>query len=165
MQLKDRLTQFTAQPIDKAALSLIGVLTGAIALLAGGNVLCGQSETCWLANRPKVLHFSWQDQEIGATDRAFILTFDRPMDKPSVEKNLQIQPPLPGKISWAGRKLAYTLTNPVPYGEKYQLNLTQAREHFYGSNRQSQVIQPFQGNFRSRDRAFAYIGTQGVEAG
>ena len=165
MILKNRLTQFTAHPIDKAALSLIGILTGAIAVLAGGNVLCGQSENCWLTNRPKVSHFSWQDREIGATDRAFILTFDRPMDKASVEKNLTINPSLPGKISWAGRKMAYTLTRPVPYGEKYQLDLAKAREHFYGNDRQGQKMQPFQGNFQSRDRAFAYIGTQGVEAG
>ncbi len=46
-----------------------------------------------------------------------VLTFDRPMDHASVEKNLVIDPPLPGKLSWAGRRLAYTLTSPIPYGE------------------------------------------------
>ncbi|MEW6497303.1 MAG: hypothetical protein AB1589_33090, partial [Cyanobacteriota bacterium] len=64
---------------------------------------------------PYVRDFSWQDKPVGAADSFFILTFSRPMNQTSVEANLQIQPPLPGLISWAGRRLVYTLTNPAPY--------------------------------------------------
>jgi hypothetical protein len=45
------------------------------------------------------------------------------MDPVSVEaKPLTLDPPLPGKVSWAGRRMAYTLTEPLPYGESFTLS-------------------------------------------
>ncbi|AFY78953.1 MAG: hypothetical protein IGR93_06905 [Hydrococcus sp. C42_A2020_068] len=151
------------QPIDKIALTLILILT----LVIGGVVLGGQAcgTNCVFGMKPRVREFSWHNKTVGAEDRAFILDFDRPMDRESVEKNLVINPPLPGKISWAGRRLAYTLDAPVPYGEAYQVKLKNAREHFRGKEEAGQEIKPFVGQFRSRDRAFAYIGTLGHERG
>jgi dipeptidyl aminopeptidase/acylaminoacyl peptidase len=87
------------------------------------------------------------------------------MDRASVEKNLVIEPPLPGKFSWAGRRLAYTLLAPVPYGETYHLQIEGARERFRPGDRPGQTLQSFEGEFKSRDRAFAYIGTRGEERG
>ena len=52
------------------------------------------------------------------------------MDRDSVEENLTISPSLPGKISWSGLRLAYTLDNPVPYGETYQVTPAGAKERF-----------------------------------
>ncbi|MGL5032250.1 MAG: Ig-like domain-containing protein, partial [Microcystaceae cyanobacterium] len=153
------------QPIDRAALVMMGILTTAIAILVGGNFACNQNDHCWFSNRPKVVNFSWQDQEVGATDKAFIMTFDRPMDHSTVEKNLVINPPLPGKMSWAGRRLAYTLDKTIRYGEQYQIQLSDAKEHFYGNKTEGQKVQPFRSQFQSRDRAFAYIGTEGEETG
>ena len=113
---------------------------------------------------PRVRSFSWQDKTVSAADTAFILTFNRPMDRESVENNLKIEPPLPGKISWAGRKMAYTLTNPVPYGTSFNLQLLGAKDRF-STEGKAVVNKPFVGKFNSRDRAFAYIGVDGEEAG
>jgi hypothetical protein len=113
---------------------------------------------------PRVRAFNWQDRQVGADDAAFILTFSRPMDTASVEQNLRIDPPLPGKVSWAGRRMAYTLNMPAPYGNLYQVQLQGAKERF-GANLSRTTIQPFLGRFQSRDRAFAYIGVTGEEEG
>ena len=84
-------------------------------LLIWGSKSCGQD--CIFHRGPQVSNFSWQDRFVGGEDKAFVLTFNRPMDRPGVEKHLVINPPLPGKFSWSGRRLAYTLEAPVPYGK------------------------------------------------
>jgi dipeptidyl aminopeptidase/acylaminoacyl peptidase len=149
--------------IDKLAISLIFTFSAVIGGLVWAGNICGNE--CFLPTGPRVKEFSWQDQAIGVEDRAFIITFDRPMDHTSVEKNLVIDPPLPGKFSWAGRRLAYTLTTPIPYGESYHVQIEGAREQFRIGTRQGQTLQTFEGKFTSRDRAFAYIGTKGEEQG
>ncbi|MDJ0603712.1 Ig-like domain-containing protein [Microcystis sp. M53602_WE12] len=151
------------QPIDKLAITLIVSLT----LVIGGLIWLGNScgNQCLLQTGPRVKEFSWENREIGSEDQAFIITFDRPMDHASVEKNLVIDPPLPGKLSWAGRRLAYTLTSPIPYGEKYHLQIEGAREQFRSGNRLGQTLAIFEREFKSRNRAFAYIGTNGEEQG
>ncbi len=148
------------QPIDRTALALMFCLAVLIALLVGNGD----------HSIPKVRDFSWQNRQIGAEDTAFILTFSRPMDQASVESNIKIDPPLPGKISWAGRRMAYTPLNPVPYGLEYKLRLEGARDktnavEYYAGNKATKTIEPFIGNFQSRDRAFVYTGVGGEEAG
>jgi len=142
------------QPLDRVAIALMLLLS----LLIGLLLLRGD------AIAPRVRDFSWQDQKIGAEDTSFTLTFTRPMDIKSVEENLQIDPPLPGKVSWAGRRMAYTVLAPVPYGSSYQVQLNGAQDKFTekGSGR---LIQPFRGTFRTRDRAFVYLGVAGEEQG
>lgn len=149
------------EPIDRVAIALILLLSLVIGLLVGGSKVCGTN--CFFHSGPRVRNFSWQDRQIGAEDTAFILTFDRPMNETSVEQNLSIEPSLPGKFSWAGNKLAYTLTAPAPYGTNYELELEEAREQI--GQRQGQAIEDFVGRFSSRDRAFAYIGIEGEEKG
>lgn len=148
------------QPIDRTALALMFCLAVLIALLLGNGD----------HSIPKVRDFSWQNRQIGAEDTAFILTFSRPMDQASVESNIKIEPPLLGKISWAGRRMAYTPLTPVPYGLEYKLKLEGARDktaavEYYGGNKATNTIEPFIGNFQSRDRAFVYIGVGGEETG
>ncbi|MCS6812619.1 MAG: hypothetical protein NZ772_03465 [Cyanobacteria bacterium] len=143
------------QPLDKIAIPFML----ALCLLIGVLAWTGEHAAA------RVRDFSWQDKDIGALDRAFILSFTRPMDHASVEANLQIAPPLPGKISWAGRRMAYTLLAPPPYGEKFQLTLQDAYERSVTTGTRRNVMQPFLATFESRDRAFAYIGVEGEEAG
>lgn len=145
---------FFKQPIDRVALVAIIVLgvTIALLLLTGDRVL------------PQVKDFSWEEKKIGVEDRAFILTFNRPMDRNSVENNLIIEPSLPGKISWAGRRMAYTLMEPAPYGNNYNVKLEGAKEKFYGG-KEGKLMAPFRGFFESRDRGFVYIGLEGQEEG
>lgn len=143
-----------SQPIDRAALVLMAVLAGVIGLL----LLGGDHAS------PRVRDFSWQERQVGAAETAFLLTFSRPMEHASVEQNLQIEPPLPGKVSWAGRRMAYTLLNPAPYGTEYELRLQGARDRFSKAATKN-PLQPFVSKFRSRDRAFIYLGVEGDEAG
>lgn len=107
---------------------------------------------------PKVRDFSWANQTIGTEDTAFKLTFNRPMNWQSVTQHIQITPPLPGKTSWSGRRLAYTLNEPVAYGQSFRMSLQQA------TAATGQVIEPFTTTFKSRNLAFAYLGVNGEEA-
>jgi hypothetical protein len=151
------------QPIDKFSLSLILAFSLVIGGLVLGGSACGKA--CFLRSNPRVKEFNWKERKLGAEDTAFVLTFDRPMDQSSVEKNLRINPPLAGKISWAGRRLAYTLQTPIPYGESYEISLKGAKERFREGDQDGQEIEPFVSSFSSRDRAFAYIGTLPEEQG
>jgi hypothetical protein len=146
------------QPIDRVAFAVIFVLTFAIVIFAWGG------ETIFVS-LPKVKSFSWAGKQISAEDTSFIVTFDRPMEHQSVEDNLKIAPDLDGKISWVGNRMAFTLKSPAPYGEKYQISLNNAKERFRGKDRLGASIEPFQSDFTTRDRAFAYIGTQEEERG
>lgn len=143
------------QPIDRVA----------IALMLGLSLLIGLLLSQGDAVAPRVRDFNWQDKQIGAEDTSFSLTFSRPMNIKSVEANLQIDPPLPGKSSWAGRRLVYTLLAPAPYGTAYQLQLRFARDKFSEEQDLRRLIQPFDGRFRTRDRALVYLGVEGEEQG
>ena len=156
-------TEKRLQPIDRLAIALIIVLALIMGLLIWGNSACDRN--CIFNPGAKVSDFNWQNKTIGREDRAFVLSFNRPMDRASVEQNLSIMPPLAGKISWSGLRLAYTLKSPAPYGETYQVSLAGATDRFTNQEQAGKTIVPFEGKFRSRDRAFAYIGTQGVEKG
>ena len=153
-EIKNIILKELRQPLDRVAMSLIMGITLLICLVFISGVKVS----------PKVRDFSWQNQKIGFEDTAFILNFNRPMNHGSVEKNLHIEPPLPGKTSWAGRRMAYTVSKPAPYGNQYTLKLSGAKEKFYGLDT-GEAMEPFQGSFQSRDRAFAYIGLQGEEKG
>ncbi|WP_051044149.1 hypothetical protein [Baaleninema simplex] len=150
-----KLKSTFSQPLDKVAISLcvaLAVLT--ILLLLGGD-----------RSVPRVRDFSWSDRTVSANDRAFILTFTRPMNLNSVEENLTIDPPLPGKISWAGRRMAYTLEYPASYGTDYTLRLASARDRFTEASDTEHFLDPFEGTFQSHDRAFVYLGSEETERG
>ncbi|MEM8614187.1 MAG: hypothetical protein AAGF93_19355 [Cyanobacteria bacterium P01_H01_bin.105] len=146
------MTNHRRQTLDRLAQAMIVFL----AVVIGGMVLFGGPAAS------KVRDFTWQDRQIGAEDTAFLLTFSRPMEQDSVEQNLIIEPPLPGRFSWAGRRMAYTLNLPAPYGNEFTVSLPQARDRFSGTG--AKFI-PFEANFKSRVRAFAYIGVSGEEQG
>lgn len=141
-------------PIDRVAWALILVLF----LLSGLLVSSGDHAA------PKVRDFSWQDKKVGADDNKFILTFTRPMEHASVEANLHIEPPLSGKFSWAGRRMSYTLTSPVRYETAYRVELRNAQQSA-SIGTTGKLMQPFVGQFRTRDRAFVYLGLEGEEKG
>ncbi len=155
---------FFREPIDKICFTLIATFTLIITILVSGSKICINNQ-CLIENHPKLTDFSWEGKKISAQDKAFVLTFDRPMDKKSVEDNLLIEPPLPGKISWAGRRLVYTLNFPISYGQNYRLSLKNAREKFRNSIHDGNEIEPFVAEFSGRDRAFAYIDSEGENLG
>lgn len=157
-----RSTDFP-QRLDRAALALMFVLI----VLIGGLLLFGSR------GKPQVRAFNWEGRQVGAIDTALTLSFNRPMDPSSVEKNLkflaqdknEFKPiAIAGRTSWSGRKLFYTLDRPLPYGQKFQVRLEGGQDRFRAGNYHEQM-QPFEGSFRTRDRSFAYIGVEGDEAG
>lgn len=153
------------QPLDRVAIISIVILTIiTFCLLVGGTIFGGKS---WLNMGPKVANFSWQNKQIGVEDKAFILTFTRAMNHESVQKNIRIEPPLNGKFSWTGKRMAYTLEFPAPYGTTYSLQLQDGTEQFYGqkADKIGRLMEPFTGYFRTRDRAFSYIGLGGETDG
>ncbi|MGB6166160.1 MAG: hypothetical protein WBF52_01125, partial [Geitlerinemataceae cyanobacterium] len=141
--------------LDRAALTAIVVLMVPILIL----VLGGDRTV------PYIRDFSWQNRQVGAEDRSFILTFSRPMDRASVEENLQIDPPLPGKISWAGRRMAYTLDQPAPYGFEFEMKLANAQDRLSAAKKRETSIEPFGEKFSTRDRALVYISLNPSETG
>jgi hypothetical protein len=143
-----------SQPLDRLALVVIAGLSVILGLL----ILSGDHATA------RVRDFTWQDRQVGVEDRAFLITFSRPMDVASVEANLTLDPPLPGKVSWAGRRMAYTLTEPLPYGKTFTLSLPEARDRYGSITNRPSRFEPFQGQFESRPRSFFYIGATGDEA-
>ncbi|HEY9738362.1 MAG TPA: hypothetical protein V6D06_18845 [Trichocoleus sp.] len=145
----------SSYPLDRWATGLMAVLAVVIGvlLLSGDHALA------------RVRDFTWGNRQVGTEDRAFLLTFSRPMDTASVEKNLKVSPPLPGKISWAGRRMAYTLEVPAPYGETFTVSLDQAQDLFAKQEQRQSSFVAFQSTFSTRNRGFAYIGTEGEEAG
>ncbi|MBE7381132.1 MAG: hypothetical protein F6J95_006955 [Leptolyngbya sp. SIO1E4] len=149
-----RLSLRKQLPLDRVAKSLMaGLVAAGFALVALGDHATA-----------RVQEFSWQAHTVGAENTAFVITFSRPMDPQSVEANLTVVPELPGRISWAGRRMAYTLDIPIPYGETFELALPEARDRF-STESQEAPFEAFTGTFQSRDRAMAYIGTQGEETG
>lgn len=155
MQTLRALPRKFSSPLDRTAITLVVVL----AVVIGVLILSGDRSA------PRVRDFTWQSKQVGADDKAFLLTFSRPMDQTSVEQNLRIEPKLPGKVSWAGRRMAYTLDAPAPYGTNFQVSLEGARDRFNKAGADRATIQSFNATFRSRDRSFAYIGTEGDETG
>jgi dipeptidyl aminopeptidase/acylaminoacyl peptidase len=155
LQSKKANSRWRLQPLDRVAISVIALLGVLIALLL------------WSGDRtaPQVRDFSWQSKEVGATDTGFILTFNRPMNHKSVETNLKFDPELPGKFSWAGRRMAYTLRSPAIYGSSYQVKLENAYDRFANEAANHTPIQPFLGTFRTPKPIFAYIGTTAGELG
>ncbi len=147
--------------MDKIALGTISALSLTISILVWGTNACGTE--CLFRVQPQVENFSWQDRKIGASDRAFLLDFNRPVDRDSIENNLSIDPPLEGSISWAGNRLAYTLKNPAPYGEQYRISLLGGQQQYVGEA--GEQIKPFVSEFSTKDRAFAYIGSEGKRQG
>lgn len=146
--------KFLTERLDRVAITLIAVM----AVIMGLLVLGGDHTA------PRIRDFSWEDRQVGAEDTAFLLTFSRPMNHESVENNLRVEPPLPGKFSWAGRRMAYTLETPAPYGTDFKVQIQGARDRFSQPQTEN-LMPPFEGQFRTRDRAFVYLGVQGEEAG
>jgi hypothetical protein len=146
-------TNKTLLPLDRLAMIFMaGIALITLLLLWSGD-----------RTLPQVRDFNWQNRAISAEDTAFTLKFNRPIDRAAVEKQLQISPPLPGKISWAGTKLAYTLAHPAPYGNTYQVNLQGAKELI--GKQKGKAMVPFTGSFRTPDRLFAYISSDAASRG
>jgi hypothetical protein len=156
-------------PLDRAALTLMGILMAlTVILLAVGD-----------RSAPYVREFSWASRQIGAEDNAFALRFSRSMDRPQVEAKIQVKSDpsnpnnafqpiaqvMPGKISWSGKKMLYTLNNPVPYGRSYELRVQNVTAASNDGKPIGREMTPFVQAFSTRSPMFGYIGTTGADRG
>ncbi|MFQ3679734.1 MAG: Ig-like domain-containing protein [Pseudanabaenaceae cyanobacterium] len=139
------------QPLDWGTLGLAVLLTVAIGV------------TLWMGDRtqPVVRHFSWEGRTVRAQDRFFVLEFNRPMNRESVQANLKIEPELPGKFSWSGLRMAYTPLAPAPYGQTFTLSLANAFDRFAAETGEARAIAPFTGRFTTPPPAFLYVDRDG----
>ncbi len=144
------LTRWLAQPLDRwvAGISLCSLVIGVLLFLLGNHT------------PPYVRDFNWQQQRVGSRDLQMVLTFNRPMKAESIEANLEVQPPLPGRMRKLGRRFFWTLTEPAPYGQTYRVSLRAAEDE-----RGQRMSQPFEGEFRTPDRQLLGIGTEPAQAG
>lgn len=142
-------------PLDRTALLLMLGLTLLVSLL----IALGDHTV------PRVKDFSWQTEPIGAEDQAFTMTFNRPMNWAQIKPNLSIDPPVDGKLSWSGRRMAYTLLRPIQYGQQFKLSLSNVEEQQKGETHRPRIMQSFEAAFHSRPRAFVYVGTNSEESG
>lgn len=136
------------QPLDRVAIAFMLILSVLI------GIIIWQGD----AVKPTIRNFSWENKQIGADDVSFTLTFSRPMDSKSVEENIKIDPPLAGKISWAGRRMVYTLLTPAPYGTNYQIKIENGKDKFSQAEGKNRFMEPFTAQFASRNRVLLYIG-------
>jgi hypothetical protein len=161
------ITKFRRQqsPLDRAALTLMALLLIlTVALLAIGD-----------RSKPYVREFNWQGQQIGAEDTALSLGFSRLMERQQIERHLlvavgkntlgPIKEVLPGKISWSGKKLFYTLDRPAPYGNSYRLSLQAGTAADLKGRSVGRTLQPFRGSFNSRPLRLAFISTAAAHRG
>ncbi|NJN76103.1 MAG: hypothetical protein HC796_07745 [Synechococcaceae cyanobacterium RL_1_2] len=138
--------------LDRAgALGFLGINLALLITIAIGD-----------RSRPQVENFSWHHQKIGQSDRSFTLTFDRLVAPTTVAKNLTIDPPMAGAITWQGRQMRYHLTEPPQYGQQAKLTVQKVTAQ-NPSNRKA--IIPFQGEFNTRDQALIYVGLEDDERG
>lgn len=140
-------------PFDRAAIAAIAFLS----LCLSGLTLAG---TYWT---PRVSEFSWNNKRISARDRTWTLAFAQPMAHQSVEENLRITPELPGRIYWRGNQMYYVANQPPQYGQTYTLQLSNAQAEYGEFGQVGRTLRPFQAQFTTRDRVFAYLGTFGEE--
>lgn len=98
----------------------------------------------------KVNFFNWEGQEILVSERQIVLSFNREMNRDSIESSFKIEPEVDGKFSWVGRKLHYTLSEPLAYGQDYRLTLT-------GMDQEGRSMLPFEAEFSSFEKELFYI--------
>lgn len=139
---------------DQIVLGCIFLLTLLVALAWG----FGAPHSGSLRDRTpnSVQHFSWEGKRISAMDKFFSLSFSQAIDPEFVSQHFSIEPPLPGKLSWVGKRFFYTLSDLPIYGQDYQVKI---------ATTENTPVEPFLSRFKTRDRAFAYIGTEGTDRG
>lgn len=125
-----------------------------IALLTLIIILIGDRSTF------KVSDFYAIDRAINRQEQVLSFVFNRPVEKNNSDKNLEITPELPGKISWNKNKLIYTTKTIPNYATNYQIELSGIKEA--GNNK---ILENFKTQFKTRDRYLAYVGIQPKERG
>jgi dipeptidyl aminopeptidase/acylaminoacyl peptidase len=81
------------------------------------------------------------------------LTFERPMDRRSVERAFALDPPTPGSFSWRGQQLSFRPDAPLQPGSSYTVTLSPGLRDERG--RESDA--PISWSFRTRQPLLVYL--------
>ena len=108
---------------------------------------------------PQVTFFNAEEQEIHPSSKQLYFTFNREMQKKTVESSFIIDPYIPGKFSWVGKKMVYTFTKNLKYGKKYDIYIEEGTDVY---NKHSDDIL-FTSRFYTSPRTLYYIGVTGDE--
>lgn len=123
-----------------------GLLTVITLLIIGGD-----------RTVPRVVQFSHEGKIVSAKTSQLSFTFNREMDKRSVEDGFVTDPPLDGTFSWSGRKAAFTLAIPLDPAITYTLRLRNARDT------RGVPLAEYVTHLQTRTPLLSYIGTEGNE--
>jgi len=126
------------------------IALGLVLLTAG--MLIGGDQTY-----PQVRSFNHQHAAIGPRQVQLVIAFSRPMNRASVEENFQITPPVEGRFSWIGRRMAYTLDEPLPRETAYEVRISQSAIDQFGRP----LKREFVANFQTLPARFAYLSDVG----
>lgn len=80
-----------------------------------------------------------------------ILSFNRVMNRDSVEKNFSIQPQVSGNFAWSGKKMIFTPKTSLNYGTEYKVFLS------YAKDSEGNAMNSFNTKFSTKPNALYYL--------
>lgn len=104
---------------------------------------------------PKVSQINLAETNLPVATTQMILSFNREVDRNSVEESLTTEPPLQGRFSWIGRKMAYTFDEPLNYNQSIKISLKNAVDA------KEDAIRNFEFNTTVEPKKFFYLDTDG----
>jgi hypothetical protein len=128
---------------EKAAQSLSLIL-----LLGTGSLFIFGTQQA-----PKVHLNVDQPQELSPKTQQLSWTFSQEMDVKSVEESFQTNPQLQGSLSWAGRKLVFSLEEPLGYDKNISIHLS-------GTSYRGKALPETIFNVASTQPSFAFINLE-----
>jgi len=110
---------------------------------------------------PKVVSTNLTQQINPAELKYVQLTFNRLMDRKSVEDGFKIDPNVPGKFSWSGKNFVFTPDKSFQYGQIYNLTIAKTAHSQDGKEMEKNYVQ----NFGTSQLRIAYLSNDGEDAG
>ncbi len=130
------------------------------------TVLCVLAAACavliviGLESPPRVLGYQLRLPS-STSSSEIILTFNRGMDRHSVENNFHISPDVSGKYSWSGTSFVFTPDDTLPYGQQFTMSVFKDALDEDGRPLAADAVF----SFSTPQLQFAYIGVDADEAG
>ncbi len=110
---------------------------------------------------PRVLGYQLLLPSQGSTLTQIVITFNRPMDRHSVEGGFEITPQVSGKYSWSGRSFVFTPDETLQYDQHFEVKLSANAVDEDGRH----LSEDMRYVFNTPQLQFVYVGVDGDEAG
>ena len=102
---------------------------------------------------PKVIASNLEQEVLPLSTNQIVLTFNRNMDRASVEEHFLIEPDMQGKFSWIGKKMAYSFTDGLEAGQSLKINLVNAADE------QGVIMgEVYEANYTTADQHLYFVG-------